>query len=166
MKKVIAFFKGWDYRHYICIGMTVAFVCVTVFCFLSSVFRLFDAAESFGTSVAYYFCTLCGFSDAVTPTVTQMPSTSVEWFPSSFVEFQSNWNTYWQTWARWETVSGYFSSLGGLLGTGAKILLIVLPCILLFALISMAFGNKLKTITHGTVSLCNCSSVSRHFIRI
>lgn len=142
MKKVIVFFKGWDYRHYICTGMTVAFVCVTVFCFLSSVFRLFDAAESFGTSVAYYFCTLCGFSDAVTPTVTQMPSTSVEWFPSSFVEFQSNWNTYWQTWARWETVSGYFSSLGGLLGTGAKILLIVLPCILLFALISMVFGNK------------------------
>ncbi len=142
MKKVIAFFKGWDYRHYICIGITVAFVCVTVFCFLSSVFRLFDAAESFGTSIAYYFCTLCGFPEAVTPTVTQMPSASVEWFPSSFVEFQADWNAYWQTWARWETVGGYFTSVGILMGNAAKILLIVLPCVLVLVLIFKLFGKK------------------------
>ena len=62
MRSIIAFFRRLDHRHYICIGMTVALICVTVFCFPSSVFRLFDAAESFGTSVAYYFCTLLGNS--------------------------------------------------------------------------------------------------------
>ena len=142
MKKVIAFFKGWDYCHYICIGMTVAFVCVTVFCFLSSVFRLFDAAESFGTSIAYYFCTLCGFPDAVTPTVTQMPSASVEWFPSSFTEFRADWNTYWQTWAHWETVSRYFISMSIFMENAAKILLIVSSCVLVFVLVFKLFGKK------------------------
>ena len=135
MKKIIAFFKGWDYRHYICIGITVALVCVTVFCFFPSVLRLFAAAESFGTSVAYYFCTLFGYPNAVAPTVTQMPSSSVAWFPSTFAEFQTDWGVYWQTWAQWETFRTYFAFLGVAMGNFVKFLLLFIPCIMAFVLI-------------------------------
>ena len=142
MRSIFTFFRRLDHRHYICFGMTVALVCVTVFCFLSSVFRLFDAAESFGTSIAYYFCTLFGNSAAVTPTVTQMPSASVEWFPVSFAAFQENWGVYWRTWARWETVGDYFISVGILIANVAKILLIILPCMMLVMVVFKMFGRQ------------------------
>ena len=142
MRSIFAFFRRLDHRHYICIGMTVALICVTVFCFPSSVLRLFDAAESFGTSVAYYFCTLLGNSAAVTPTVTQMPSASVAWFPASFVEFQSDWHLYWQTWAQTKTLKGYFTFMGVFLGNAAKVLLLVMPCILLLFLVLKMTGNR------------------------
>lgn len=135
MKKIIAILKGRDYRHYICIGLTVALVCVTIFCFFPSLLRLFVAAESFGTSVAYYFCMLFGYPNAVTPTVTQMPSSSVAWFPSTFAEFQADWGVYWQTWAQWDTFCTYFDYIGVSMENSAKFLLLFIPCIMVFVLI-------------------------------
>lgn len=133
--------KGIDYRHYICISITVAILIVTVICYYSSAFRLLDAGISFGTSIAYYFCRIIGISGP-DPTVTTLPSVSLEWFPDTFEGFQRAWARYWDLFARWETVQEYFVAVGGFLEVACKILLLLLPIVFLFVVVLRLTGKK------------------------
>lgn len=52
-------FKNWlkclDYRHYICVVITLVFVATSVFAFPYAFKRICECFMDFGTSVAYYF---------------------------------------------------------------------------------------------------------------
>lgn len=94
--------KSIDYRHYICIAITVASVCLG-FLFPNAIPRIFESTLDLFTSLAYYFCQLFWDENPITATVTRMPS--LEFAPSPFEplrllpwtweEFKALWPNYW-----------------------------------------------------------------------
>lgn len=110
--KLKAFFRNIDYRHYVCAGITVAFVLVNIFCFPYTFPRLGEALRDFGLSIAFFFTEMFGFSVIVpsVPALSKMPFTISDRFPETWEAFKVLWNTYWKTWANSDTVVNYFLS--------------------------------------------------------
>ena len=66
--------KRIDYRHFLCIAVTLGFVLCGVFVFSNAFWRLIESFRDLGLSVAYYFCELFGISYGFAPTVNELPS--------------------------------------------------------------------------------------------
>lgn len=62
-----------DYRHIVCIGITLGFIVLGVFRFSNALGRLIESIRDVGTSSAYYFCELFELRLNVTPTVNELP---------------------------------------------------------------------------------------------
>lgn len=134
--------KRFDYRHIICIGITLAFILCGVFLYSGAFGRLIEGGRDFGLSVGYYFCEIYGIPHNITPTVNDLPkipffdftpappSTPSTPLPDTWTDFQSEWAQYWQLWATTDNFTGYLSFLGNLLFTLCKVLIIVLPFVL------------------------------------
>lgn len=134
--------KRFDYRHIICIAITLGFVLCGVFLYFGALGRLIEGGRDFGLSVGYYFCEIFGIQHNITPTVNDLPkipffdftpappSTPSTPLPDTWTDFQSEWAWYWQLWATTDNFTGYLSFLGNLLFTLCKVLIIVLPFVL------------------------------------
>lgn len=144
--------KRFNYRHIVCIAITLAFICVSVFVFPNALGRLIESGRDFGLSVAYYFCELFGIEYGFTPTVNDFPK--FPFFPSygdnvpavplpdNVQDFQSNWARYWQLWTDKENFFGYLDGVANVMFVVCKIIIIALPFILLMWLL---FRRYLKT---------------------
>lgn len=109
--------KRFDYRHIICIVITLAFILCGVFLYSGALGRLIEGGRDFGLSVGYYFCEIFGIPHNITPTVndlpkipffdfTQTPAPSTP-LPDTWTGFQSDWARYWQLWATMDNFTGY-----------------------------------------------------------
>ena len=127
-----------NYRHYICIAITLGFVFLGVFRFFGAVGRIIESVRDFGLSCAYYVCELFEIPHGIVPTVTEYPripffglanenSVSEIPIPKEWKEFQIKWSQYWDVWATEKNFFAYFSFLGDLLYYLSYGLLIVLP---------------------------------------
>ena len=111
-------FKNWlkslDYRHYICVIITLVFVATSVFAFPYAFKRICECFRDFGTSVAYYFCKLFGIGDvhATINDLSEMPIYLPNGFPATWDEFQICWNRYWDIFFKRETISAYWQNVG------------------------------------------------------
>ena len=63
----------FDYRHIICIAITLGFVALGVFKFFGAVGRLIESGRDFGLSVGYLFAEMFGIPHNITPTVNDFP---------------------------------------------------------------------------------------------
>lgn len=135
MKKVG---KKIDYRHFICIAITLAFVLVAIFVFPSALGRLIESVRDFGLSVAFYFCKMFGIENSVTATVNDlpkmpffdvpnMPSSPVPSLPETFEGFKVKWHEYWQLIVTSRNIVGYLDFLGRLLLVVANAILYIIP---------------------------------------
>ena len=135
--------KRFDYRHIICIAITLAFILCGVFLYSGALGRLIEGGRDFGLSVGYYFCEIFGIPHNIMPTVndlpkipffdftqTPAPSTPSTPLPDTWTGFQSDWARYWQLWATMDNFTGYLSFLGNLLFTLCKVLIIILQFVL------------------------------------
>ena len=150
--------KRFDYRHIICIAITLAFIACGVFLYSGALGRLIEGGRDFGLSVGYYFCEIFGISHNITPTVNDLPKIPFFDFtpappsvpsvplPETWTGFKSNWARYWQLWATMDNFTGYLSFLGNLLFTLCKVIIIVLPFVLL-AYVYLKRYLKRKTTT-------------------
>ncbi len=124
-------FKRWlkslDYRHYICIAITLAFVATSIFAFPYAFKRICECFRDFGTSIAYYFCKLFGIDEvrATINDVSEMPIYLPNGFPATWEEFQAYWAQYWNIFFKWETMSAYWQTVGNVALSFAYILLFV-----------------------------------------
>lgn len=124
-------FKNWlkslDYRHYICIAITLALVATSIFAFPYAFKRICECFKDFGTSVAFYFCKLLGINDvhATVNDVSEMPIYLPNGFPATWEEFQTYWVQYWNIFFKRETLSAYWQSVGNVALIFAYILLFV-----------------------------------------
>lgn len=113
-------FKNWlkslDYRHYICIAITLAFVATSIFAFPYAFKRICECFRDFGTSIAYYFCKLFGIDEvrATVNDVSEMPIYLPNGFPATWEEFQVYWAQYWNIFFKRETISAYCQSVGNI----------------------------------------------------
>lgn len=133
--------KRIDYRHVICVAVTIGFLACSVFIFSGALGRLIESCRDFGLSIAYYFSELFGIAGAVTPTVNDLPK--VPFFPSSgtsapstslpdtWTGFQNSWGEYWQLWATLDNFKGYLVLLGNITFVVCQVLVVVIPLIAL-----------------------------------
>ncbi len=136
----------FNYRHIICILITIGFLACGVFVFSFALGRLIEGGRDFGLSVAYYFCEVFGIPHSITPTVNNlpqvpffpsvpdMPSTPTTTLPNTWDGFKVNWAAYWRLWATMDNFTGYLSYLGDVLFTLCKVLVIALPFVLILYL--------------------------------
>ena len=115
--------------------------------FRQSYLRFGEACRDLGLSVAYYFCELFGVEYSFTPTVTGYSSV-MQWdilLPSDFAGFTDAAGKYFSLLISGENFAGYWSAVGRVMGITAKVLIIVLPCVLLLVVIVRAMYRKTNT---------------------
>lgn len=144
IRRVKHFLQRLNYRHYICIGFTIACLLVSALCFTDSYIRFGESCRDFGLSMAYYFVS---FGDGALPSVTVNNWSSVPLqlpfnLPSTWQEFTLAWNDYWHVWASWDNCTNYIAYLANGLYVLAQILLILLPFILVVVLICRLCADK------------------------
>ncbi len=132
--------KRFDYRHIICIAITLGCLACSVFLYSGALGRLIEGGRDFGLSVGYYFCEIFGIQHNITPTVNDLPKIPFFDFiqtpapstplPDTADGFQSAWVRYWQLWATMDNFTGYLSFLGNLLFMLYGALIIILPVVL------------------------------------
>ena len=136
-----------DYRHIVCIAITLGFVVLGVFEFFGSVGRVIEGGRDIGLSAAYYFCELFQIPHNITPTVNEFPKIPFfDWggsapsspsipIPDEWQAFTEKWSLYWRIWANGNNFLSYLSFLGNLLLLLSKVLLLVVPFLLLVYLL-------------------------------
>lgn len=138
--------KRYDYRHFICIAITLGLAALGVVAFPGSYGRILESLRDFGVSVAYYFYEIVGVSHGLTPTVNDLPALEVVpalSLPFTGEAFQRKWREYWQVFAQWNTLSAYVNWLGDRAVFLAKFLLILLPvCIASYFLIKYSMSAE------------------------
>lgn len=133
--------KRFDYRHILCIAITLGCLACSVFLFSGALGRVIEGGRDFGLSIGYYFCELFSIEHNITPTVNDLPKTPFFDFtqtpapstplPDTAQGFADNWSAYWRLWATMDNFTGYLSFLGNLLYYLCYAVIIVLPFVLI-----------------------------------
>ncbi len=121
-----------DYRHFICVFLTIGFILCSIYVFPFALFRLTESFKDFGLSIAYYFTELFEFGDGVIPTVNNLSEQPFEMpfgLPSTWEEFKVVWGEYWVKWKSSENFDGYVSLLSDIAYNLSRILLLLFPLI-------------------------------------
>lgn len=131
MEKTMSEKKRIDYRHIICIAITLGFAACAVFVFPSALGRIIEGGRDFGLSVAFYFCRLLNIPNNITPTVNELPNMdgilpSVP-IADDWEQFKADFAAYWRLWADADNFLSYFSFLGNLLYKICVFILLVMP---------------------------------------
>lgn len=105
--------KKVDYRHYICIAVTLAFFAVSIFVFPLATGRIGEAARDVANSFAFYFEVLVSGESDRNVTVNDFTQYFEMPFdlPDTWEEFVQLFDDYWQVWASWDNVNAYMSFL-------------------------------------------------------
>ncbi len=146
------------------IGITLAFTLLAVFVFNISYLRLWESIKDLGLSIAYYFCTLFGIDNSITPTITEYSSVIV-WdtvMPEDFTGFKNTTSEYFTLLFSADNFNGWLASLGSFLGNLAKILTIALPIVLLlFLVVKRLYASSNVKHNKDTVPLKVFKAVSK-----
>ena len=134
------FFKKLNYRHYICVGITAAFVLISVFVFPHAFGRVGESFRDIGNSAVFYVNFLFSLDLHGSITVTQYSAMPFEMpfnLPNTWEEFKLAWAQYWQIVFTPENLQAYLKLLVDILYYLSKIVLCVLPVIALFVLVKL-----------------------------
>lgn len=118
--------RRFNYRHILCVIITLGFVACSVFVFPHAFGRIIEGLRDFGISVAYYVCEMFGIEYDFTPTVTTLPKypffdfmqgydSPTTTLPETWDGFQNGFVKYWQLWASKENFLGYLDVIGDVL---------------------------------------------------
>ena len=105
--------------------------------FRQSYVRFGEACRDFGLSVAYYFCELIGIDYSFTPTVTGY-SDVLQWeilLPSDLDGFTASAKEYFALLIDGENFASYWSAVGNVMLVVAKVIAVLLPCVLVLWLV-------------------------------
>ncbi|MDE5943213.1 MAG: hypothetical protein K2H30_03285 [Clostridia bacterium] len=124
--------------------LTMGFILLGVFVFRSSYIRLGYAFKDFGLSVAYYFCVMFGISHNIIPTVNSIPEvqTPQVTLPTDFEGFKNSSAQYFSLLIDKGNFDGWLAHLSVVMTDFAKVLVIVLPCIVAFVFIIKAIYKR------------------------
>ncbi len=147
--KVKKFFKELNYRHYICVAITILFV-VAVFLFPYCIPRLIESFKDLGLSIAFYFCKIFHIENGINPSVTDISSTPIVMpggFPKDWSDFKLKWGDYWELFITKQNFAGYIGSVFSVIGIIAKIIVLILPIILiLYVVLQKVLSSKQRKI--------------------
>jgi len=156
MNKIKQFFKQVDYRHYICIILSLFCFLLSIWCFPYAFLRIFESLKDLINSIAYYFSNLFGSGEIDLPTVTQYSTLSFEMplnLPETWEEFKVIWNDYWELFVSEENLQLYLESFGDFLYKFSKYIVLFMPAIILLPLfVTQAWGSSSDS-SNGIVQL-------------
>ena len=148
----------------ITIIISLAFLALTAV-FWQSYARFGEACKDFGLSVAYYFCELFGIKYSFTPTVTGYSSV-LQWeilLPADFDAFTAAAGNYFSLLIDGENFAGYWSVVGDVMLVVAKVIALVLPCIIVLILVAVRLYKQNNTKhNYDTVPLRIFKAVSHY----
>ena len=105
--------------------------------FWQSYVRFGEACRDFGLSAAYYFCELFGIDYSFTPTVMEY-SNVMQWeilLPDDWDGFTVSAKQYFSLLIDGENFASYWSAVGDVMLVAAKVIAILLPCVIVLILI-------------------------------
>ncbi len=143
--------------------ISISLILMGIFVFRSSYLRLIETLRDFGTSVKYFFLTLFEVENPTAVTVVER--SKVMFFaskntsalsaagsgeslsghfllPNDFAAFKLRLGQYFSLLFSGENFLGYFNSVGKVLGDISRVLLVLLPCLLVFGLSIKRLYNK------------------------
>lgn len=134
--------KRIDYRHYVCIVLTLGFFACGLF-FIPSVLRLIESGRDLGLSAAYYFCEIAGIPHGIVPTVTEKSAYPAQVFlPFTFDEFGEKWHLYWQAFVSGENIREYLTFIGSALANVSMFLVMAFPFVIVLYIIFVRSFRK------------------------
>ena len=149
MKLLLHKLRCVDYRHYICIAISLLSLGCG-FLFPNAIPRLGEALRDVGLSCAYYFMELFfSNSNFIYPTVVDMPSwqwAESRWevltlFPYEWEEFKILWVKYWEAFISRENFEAFWFSFGDVMYYVSRVLLILMPLVLVVVLKLRSYTN-------------------------
>ncbi len=156
-----------DYRHYICLALTVAFALLSVFVFRSAFTRVLEALRDFGTSMTFYACEVFGLELDTYPTVIEfssVPLSTMLNLPGDFEGFKVVWSAYWKAFISPDFISAYFVSLGNFLFYASRFLVLILPIIVVFVVLSNRNTKTNNDYNQDTKALKRFKHLEKRFI--
>lgn len=133
----------FNYRHIICIIISLGFLACGVFVFPSAFDRVIESGRDFGLSIAYYFCEIFGIEHSIQPSINELPSTApVISIPDTWDGFKTNFTAYWQLWASSDNFVAYLTFIVSILYVIGKVLVIILPVVVVFVLLFKHYLKK------------------------
>lgn len=96
------FLKKTDYRHYICVAITLGFICINIFLFPYSGPRLYEALRDLVFSFWHVIVELFELafdSHATVTDLSAMPFTVSDKIPATWEIFTSQWSEFWAAFA-------------------------------------------------------------------
>ena len=149
MKSLLHKLRCVDYRHYICIAISLLSLGCG-FLFPNALPRLGESFRDVGLSCAYYFMELF-FSDGnvIYPTVVDMPAwkwaesrwETLKLFPYEWEEFKILWGRYWEAFISKENLQNFWYNFGDIMYYVSRGLLILMPLVLVVILNLRSYTN-------------------------
>ncbi len=135
--KLIKALRRINYRHYLCLIITLGFVAFAIFVFPDAFGRLIESIKDFGASCGYYVDELFFDGGRFVPTVkdysklfNDVPIDLPIKIPENVEVLKSNWERYWEMFVDIKYVKSYLKIFLKGAYNFTKIMLIVLPFIL------------------------------------
>ncbi len=126
-----------DYRHFVCILITISFILCSIFVFPYAFGRLTESLRDFGLSIKYYFSELFEVKQEIAPSVNNSSKYSFELpfgLAETWKEFQAGWGAYWNKFFSSDNFNGYLIKLGDVSFILCQVILLVIPIVLLIHL--------------------------------
>lgn len=139
--------KKVDYRHFICLAVTIGFVAISIFVFPLAFARLLESFKDIGTSAAYYFEILFSGSSDREVTVNNLTELSFEMpfdMPNTWEEFQARFSNYWSVWTSASNFEMYLELILSLFTTFAYVVAYALPFVAVIFVLRLIFGGKVN----------------------
>ena len=142
MKQLLHKLRCVDYRHYICIAISLLSLGCG-FLFPNALPRIAESLRDVGLSCAYYVMELIFSSgNSIYPTVISMPGWQwaespwepIKLFPYTWEEFKVVWVEYWEAFISKDNFQAFWYSFGDIMYYVSRILLILMPLALVVIL--------------------------------
>ncbi|MDE7263240.1 MAG: hypothetical protein K2N64_01085 [Anaeroplasmataceae bacterium] len=138
--------KKIDYRHYICIAISISFLSLSIFYFKYADDRIIESFADLKNSCLFYINSLFDLNLNGKLTINEFSSVPLELpfnLPNNWEDFKILWGDYWSLWASKENLINYLTSLGNGMYYVSKILLIILPILLVFLIVKCFNKDKI-----------------------
>lgn len=127
-----------NYRHYICIGITIIFLLLAIFYFKYASLRIFESLKDLYTSFKFYLNELFDLNLQGKITIndfTNQPFKMPFNLPNTWEEFKVVWSNYWKLWITVDNFKSYFNWLGNILYYLSRYIVIFMPFIIILFMI-------------------------------
>lgn len=134
-----------DYRHFICIGLTLIFAFFTFVVFYNAFPRLIESLTDVYTSGQFYVSELFNLNLHANLGVKEMSKIPFEMpfnLPNTWEEFTVLWGDYWNLVFSSDTFVAYLGSVGDFFYYLSKFLVLVLPLVMIVIVLSARAGRK------------------------
>lgn len=135
--------KKIDYRHYICIGITLLFIGLSLGLYLNHYFRFGEACKDFGLSIAGFFNQMFHLGKDINPSVNDLTKyLDIIDFPETFAKLKIWFQNYFDVFASKSNFYAYLYFLFNLTYKGSYALLFIVPLIIISVVLFKMNFNK------------------------